>query len=452
MSPLRWLRTWASASLLRRLWSSMTAIVTLVALTAAGASYLVGYREAMELQDAQLRQIAVLAYRWGDLPPSVLEPEGTDVDEEARIHVERLDGAAPAAGPRLPRSLPDGMQQVESGGRSWRVFVLSGRSGRVAVAQLTRVRTEAALDGAQRTLYPLLALIPLLALLCAWVVRRALLPVRKLAAELDGRAEGRLDRLPIAAAPLEIHSFLASINRLLDRLAALLERERRFVAYAAHELRTPIAALSLQAENFARAELGEDARNRLAGMQQGLARARTVVEQLLSLAHAQSGRGPAPRRTDPSQVLHQVIEDLMPVAERRRIDLGMARDEGAPILADPTQLYTLLRNGLDNALRYTPEGGRIDLAVYTEVGDGGVPRVNIDISDDGPGVPPQELERALEPFERLEHGSATPGSGLGLAIMRSIAQHSGGRLELANRPSGGLRVRYSQPAMPASGP
>ncbi len=451
MNPFRRLRTWASTSLLRRLWSWMTAIVTVAALTAAGAAYLAGYQEAMELQDTQLRQIAVLVHRWGNLPPSVLEPQGADVDEDARIIVERLDGPAPADGLHLPRSLADGMQQVESDGKSWRIFVQSGSGGRIAVAQRTSVRDETALDGAQRALYPLLALIPMLALLCAWVVRRALLPVRKLAAELDGRDEGRLDPLPIAAAPQEIHPFLASINRLLDRLAVLLERERRFVADAAHELRTPIAALSLQAENLAHADLGADARARLGSMQQGLARARAVLEQLLSLAHAQSGRGPAPRRTDPAQVLHQVIEDLMPVAELRRIDLGMERDEGAPILADPTQLYTLLRNGLDNALRHTPEGGRIDLAVYTEAGDGGVPRVNIEISDTGPGIPPQDLQRALEPFERLEHSAGSPGSGLGLAIMRSIAQNSGGRLELENRPAGGLRVRYSQPAMQAAG-
>ena len=182
-------------------------------------------------------------------------------------------------------------------------------------------------------------------------------------------------------------------------------------------------------------------------LQDGLTRTRGVVEQLLSLARTQSGRGMALRPTDPTQVLHQFVKDLMPMAQQRGIDLGMERAAGAPILADPTQLYTLLRNGLENALRYTPPGGRVDLAVFTETPDDGVPRVIIDICDTGPGIPPQDLQRAFEPFERLEHTAGSLGSGLGLAIMRNIADNLGGRIQLENRPMGGLRVRYSQPAI-----
>ncbi|HVA41076.1 MAG TPA: HAMP domain-containing sensor histidine kinase, partial [Candidatus Binataceae bacterium] len=449
MNRFRPLRHWASESLLRRLLLWMTVTVAGVGLSAAGASYVIGYQEAKELQDVQLRQIALLVHRWGHLPQSVLAPQGADVDEDTRIIVERLGAPALADGLHLPNSVGDGMHQVESGGHSWRVFVQTGRGGRIAVAQSTDVRLDAAINGAQRTLLPLLALIPLLLVLFIWVVRRALQPVRTLADQLDERDEGRLDPLPVNAVPREIRPFLASINRLLDRLAVLLERERRFVADAAHELRTPIAALSLQAENLAHADLPAGTRARLCSMQDGLARTRAVVEQLLSLARAQSGRGLALHRTDPSQLLHQVIEDLMPMAEVRHIDLGMERDEGAPILADSTQLYTLLRNGLDNALRYTPDGGRIDLAVFTEAGAGGALRVNIDIADTGPGIPPQDLQRAFEPFERLEHVPGSLGSGLGLAIMHSIAENLGGRLELENRPTGGLRLRYSQPVMRA---
>ncbi|HUX74873.1 MAG TPA: ATP-binding protein [Steroidobacteraceae bacterium] len=456
MNPFRSMRGWAAESLLRRLWLWMTVIVTVVGLSTALISYVIGYQEAKEMQDVQLRQIAGLVHRWGDLRQSVLEPHGADVDEDTRVIVERLDASAAADGLRLPRALANGMHLVESGGHSWRVFVQSGRGGRIAVAQGTDVRADAAINSAQRTLFPLLALIPLLLLLSVWVVRRALQPVRMLADQLDERDERRLDPLPVHAVPQEIRPFLASINRLLDRLAVLLERERRFVADAAHELRTPIAALSLQAENLAHADLPVETRARLRSMQHGLARTRGVVEQLLSLARAQSGRRLALQRIDPTQVLHQVIEDLMPVAELRRIDLGMERDEGVPILADSTQLYTLLRNGLDNALRYTPDGGRVDLAVFTEAGDDRILRVHIDIADTGPGIPPQDLQRAFEPFERLEHVPGSLGSGLGLAIMRSIAHNLGGRLELENRPTGGLCMRYSQPAMwtgePVTGP
>ncbi len=450
MNPLTPLRRWAAQSLLRRLWLWMTVIVVGVGIATASLSYWFGYQEANELQDAQLRQIASLAHRWGHPPQGVVEPRGADVDQDARIVVQRLDLPAPHHGLHLPPGLADGMHVVESDGHAWRVYVRGGAHGRIAVAQRTDLRTDAAIDSAQRTLFPLLALIPLLALLAAWVVRRALRPVRRLAAQVDARDDDRLDALPLDDVPQEIRPFLASINRLLMRLAAMLERERRFVADAAHELRTPIAALSLQAENLEHAALPDDTRARLRSLQQGLARTRAVVEQLLSLARAQSGRGVALRPTDPAQVLHHVIEDLMPVAQQRRIDLGLERNEGALVLADPTQLYTLLRNGLDNALRYTAQGGRVDLAVFTEVSGNGVKRVNIDIADTGPGIPQQDLARAFEPFERLDRAAESMGSGLGLAIMRNIAQNLGGSIQLDNRPTGGLRLRYSQTALPST--
>ena len=446
MSVSGGLRRWAGQSLLRRLWLWITVIVAVVGVSTTAASYWLGYQEAAELQDLQLRQIAALVHRWGGLPQSVLAPQGEDVDEDTGVIVERLGADSSASGLVLPRTLADGMHDLASGGHSWRVFVQAGSRGRIAVAQRAGVRRDAAVGSAQRTLFPLLVLVPLLALLSAWVVRRALRPVRVLAAGLDARDEARLDPLPLDLVPGEIRPFLASINRLLARLASLIDRERRFVADAAHELRTPVAALGLQAENLAHAELPDEARVRLRSMQEGLARTRGVVEQLLSLARVQSGRGLATRLIDPAEVVHQVIEDLMPVAQRRHIDLGMERTARSPVLADPTQLYTLLRNGLDNALRYTPEGGRVDLSLYSEPGDDGATRVHIDISDTGPGIAPQDLQRAFEPFERLGGAPGSEGTGLGLAIMQSIARNLGGRLELENRPSGGLRVRFSLPA------
>ncbi len=447
MNPRAMLRQWAAQSLLRRLWLWMTVIVAVVGVCTAAVSYVFGYQEANELQDAQLRQVASLVHRWGDLPQAVLEPQGAEVDKDARIIVERLDRPASSHGLALPGQLGVGMHVVQSGGHSWRVFVREGPMGRIAVAQRTDVRSDAAIDSAQRTLFPLLALIPLLALLAAWVVQRALRPVRDLAREVDARDDSRLDALPVEHVPQEVLPFIASINRLLSRVATMLERERRFVADAAHELRTPIAALSLQAENLAHADMPENTRTRLRSLQQGLARTRAVVEQLLSLARVQSGRGLTLRPLDPTQVLQQVIADLMPLAAEKGIDLGMERNEGAPILADSTQLYTLLRNGLDNALRYTPPGGRVDLAISTGRTDGEPARVHIDISDTGPGIASDDLERAFEPFERLGHAADSMGSGLGLAIMRNIAENLGGRIELQNRPTGGLRLRYSQPAV-----
>ena len=450
MSRIGIWRERARHSLLFGLWGWITAILILVALGTASVSSLLGFQEAKELQDQQLRQVALLVHQWNPLPATVLAPRGRDVDADTAIVIQRIDAGAGAGKLHIPRDLGDGMHTLEAGRRRWRVFVSTGRAGRIAVAQRTALRTEAALDSAQYALFPVLALIPVLVLLSAWVVRRGLRPVHALAAQIDARGDDRLDRLPVEGVPNEMRPFIASINRLLTRLATLLDTERRFVADAAHELRTPIAALSLQVDNLAHADLPVATRERLRNVQQALARTRAVTEQLLSLARAQSGRALARRVVDPSAVLRQVIADLLPLAEQRHVDLGMNRDAGAPIATEPTQLYTLLRNALDNALRYTPEGGRVDLALYTERDEHEpLVRTVIEIVDSGPGIAAHDLERAFEPFERLDDSADTPGSGLGLAIMRRIAANLGGRLTIDNRAEGGLRVRYSEPGVAA---
>ena len=429
-------RRWARRSLLRRLGLWTAAIVTVCGVLAAALSYLLGYDEANALQDAQLRQIAALVHGWGTLPAAVLR--GGD-DTDARIVVQPLDAPVPAGGLRLPAALHAGMQQVRVAGRDWRVFVSAGRAGRVAVAQRAELRSEAALDSAQRTIVPMLALVPLLALLSAWVVRRALRPVRRLADEVDARDAASLQQLDLAQVPLELRPFLNSINGLLERLAEAVERERRFVADAAHELRTPVAVLGVQAENLAHGALDDDARQRLHALRQGLERARSIVEQLLGLARAQSAAQPLLQPLRPLALLRQVVEDLMPLADARRIDLGLDEVDDLEVRSDPTLLYIFVRNAVDNAIRYTPRGGRVDLALR-RAPDGGA---EIDIADDGPGIAPELLERAFEPFERLGHAGG--GSGLGLPIMRGVAHKLGAALELLPGAPRGLRVRLRLP-------
>lgn len=438
MNPLAALRHWGAQSLLRRLWLWMTVSVVVVGLGTAALSYFFGYQEANELQDAQLRQIASLVHRWGQLPDSALNPAGADVDKDARIVVQRLGAPVGAHALQLPTDLSDGMHVVQSGDHAWRVFVQQGETGRIAVAQRTDVRTDAAIDSAQRTLFPLLALIPLLALLSAWVVQRALRPLRQMAQGVDARSEADLQPLPQTDVPQEILPFVHSINRLLQRLNASMEQQRRFVADAAHELRTPIAVLSMQVDNLKPLQLEPQARQRIGALQDGLRRARTVVEQLLSLARSQGEQTTLRQTLDPSGVMREVITDLLPLAESRGIDLGIDRAEKVEIDTDPAQLYTLLRNAVDNALRYTPEGGRVDLRVRAES-----ERAVIEVQDSGPGIAPEQLQRVFDPFVRLP-GAQSEGSGLGLSIIRQIAQRLGGEVTLRNAAEGGLILRYSQ--------
>ena len=438
MSPLAALRHWGAQSLLRRLWLWMTVSVVVVGLGTAALSYFFGYQEANELQDAQLRQIASLVQRWGNLPDSALNPAGADVDKDARIVVQRLGAPVGAHGLQLAADLSDGMHVVQSGDHAWRVFVQQGDKGRIAVAQRTDLRTDAAIDSAQRTLFPLLALIPLLALLSAAVVRRALRPLRQMAHGVDARSEADLQPLPQTDVPQEILPFVHSINRLLGRLNASMEQQRRFVADAAHELRTPIAVLSMQVDNLKPLQLEPQARQRIGALQDGLRRARTVVEQLLSLARSQGEQTTLRQTLDPASVMREVITDLLPLAESRRIDLGIDRAEKLEIDTDPALLYTLLRNAVDNALRYTPEGGRVDLRVRAES-----ERAVIEVQDSGPGIAPEQLQRVFDPFVRLP-GAQSEGSGLGLSIIRQVALRLGGEVTLRNATEGGLILRYSQ--------
>jgi signal transduction histidine kinase len=438
MSPLAALRHWGAQSLLRRLWLWMTVSVVAVGLGTAALSYVFGYQEANELQDAQLRQIASLVHRWGNFPDSALNPAGADVDKDARIVVQKLGAPVGAHGLQLPPHLPDGMHVVESGGHAWRVFVREGDQGRIAVAQRTDLRTDAAIDSAQRTLFPLLALIPLLALLSAWVVQRALRPLRQMAQNVDARRESDLQPLPETDVPQEVLPFVRSINRLLQRLHAAMEQQRRFVADAAHELRTPIAVLSMQVDNLAPLQREAEAHERLDALRQGLRRARAVVEQLLSLARSQGEQSLHWQQIDPVQVVREVIADLLPLAESRVIDLGLDRADTAQARTDPAQLYTLLRNAVDNALRYTPMGGRVDLRVLAARGD-----LVIEVQDSGPGIPSDQLARVFEPFVRLP-GAEGEGSGLGLSIIRQIAQRLRGSVALENAAEGGLILRYTQ--------
>ncbi len=436
MRPIERARGWARGSLLRRLWLWTALIVTAFGLLAAGTSYLLGYGEANALQDAQLRQIAALVHGWGALPDAVLA--GGDA-ADAKVVVQRLEAPQTGGRMRLPSTLHDGMQLVRVDGHDWRVFVRSGSAGRIAVAQRAALRSEAALDSAQRTIVPMLALVPLLALLSAWVVRRALRPVRSLADELDARDASSLQRLDLAHVPLELRPFLVSINGLLDRLAAAVERERRFVADAAHELRTPIAALGIQADNLAHGALSDDARARLHDLRRGLERARSVVEQLLGLARAQSAARPLAHPVQLHALLRQAIEDLMPLADARGIDLGLLGDDALEVRSDQTLLYMFVRNALDNAIRYSPQGARVDVSVQRAI-DGWV---QIEVADDGPGIGDDLIERAFEPFERLGRGGS--GSGLGLPIMRGVSAKLDGTLSLLARSPHGLCVQLRLP-------
>lgn len=446
-----------TGSLQFRLALALALAVTLVALGGGGIAFVKAHSEANALQDDTLYQVAALAAL---APPSAWQAHAdkVDTDDERRLHVLQLGAAG--AEPALPPQLGDGLHTAVDGesGDGYRVLVRTLPGGvRLAVAQETELRDEAALAAALHTVLPLLLLAPLLWLLVAVLVYVQLRPVTRLAREVAGRDENSLHPLPDNRLPREVRGLVEAVNRLLGRVAASRQRERRFVADAAHELRTPLTALSLQAERLGSAELPPQARERLVQLQTGIARNRHLLEQLLGLARAQQG-GAEAAASDPVSLVfpafRRVLEELLPLAEAKALDVGL--DEAtqqleqqppgreAAVRLDAHVLHGVLKNLLDNAIRYTPEGGQVDIAcalLPTEV--------MLEVRDTGPGIAEAERERVLDAFYRIP-GSQSQGSGLGLAIVNTWVMAAGGRLQLDANPAAGsgLRVRVWLPRAP----
>ncbi|MEO2217747.1 ATP-binding protein [Chromobacterium vaccinii] len=430
-----------------RLSFALTLAILVFGAVAGAFSFVSALDEAHELQDDVLRQVAALLDR-ERLPADFPEGGIQGGNEESRVIVQRLGSWRPSAPGvdaggvlRLEKSLPDGLQTVATNEENFRVLVRTMKDGqRIAVAQEEGFRDEIARDGALRAVMPFLLLIPLLLLMVARLVRGMFQPIAELSREVDRRAERQLHPLDAEGVPVEIKPFVSAINRLLERVAQSMRAQRRFVADAAHELRSPLAALSLQAERLADAEMSDAARERLSALRGGIARGRDLLDQLLALARAQSAVEPPLSPVSVLGVYRRVLEDLLPLAEAKHIDIGVEGERDARVWANELDLFALVRNLADNAIRYTPDGGRVDLAVG---GEGG--RTVLTIDDTGPGIPEEERERVFDPFYR-SLGSGQQGAGLGLSIVRTIAERIGARVNLSFRDEAGqsgLRVSVS---------
>ncbi|WP_044539056.1 ATP-binding protein [Bradyrhizobium sp. LTSP885] len=429
-------------SLRGRLFLGLTAIIILTGATGGLLVYRWAFREAAELQDSVLIQLASLAQNGSFSSGRPL----LGVEEDTDVWLIEL-GATPR-GPADDRQLfglKDGLQVVMRKGQPIRLLLRTRPDGsRFAVAQPTAVRDDTAREMAFRTLLPISALIPCLMLVTAIVVAHSLRPMVRLAGNLDARRADDLTPLPQAGTPSELHPFIHSINGLLVRVGLLVDQQRRFVADAAHELRTPITALSLQAENLGSVDLPEEARGRVAALKQGMQRTKHLLEQLLALARYEAA--PAERGEMPlialDSAVKQVVADLLPQALDRGIDLGFQLVEPHMVRGEPVMLATMVRNLLDNALRLTPRAGRIDIGIYRQD-----EAAILQIEDTGPGIASPDLERIFEPFFR---GSSPEGdgSGLGLSIVKRVVEGLAGEIALENitgSDRSGLRVTVRLP-------
>lgn len=408
-------------------------------------TYKWAFDEAIEIQDSALIEIASLAQS----ASFNANPPVPEIEENAQVRL--IDLGRTARGTPDERrlfALKDGLHTASWNGQLNRVLVATRPDGsRYAAAQPTAVRDDTADDMAVRTLLPIFALIPCLLIVAGLVIARSLRPLIQLAANLDARRADDLHPLPEADAPTELHPFITSINGLLTRMSLLLDQQRRFVADAAHELRTPITALSLQAENLESIELPEGARRRVAALRQGMHRTKHLLEQLLAAARSEAKPLSSDMRyVSLDKAAKDVVADLMSKAVDRGIDLGFEIVEPVAVSGAPAMVAIMIGNLLDNALRHTPAGGRVDIGICGEDGS-----AVLRIEDSGPGIAAADLEKIFEPFYRGARPQGE-GTGLGLSIVKRIAESLGGAItleDITGPARSGLRATVRLPVFAA---
>ena len=391
----------------------------------AGAfSYYQTYHEAEELQDDLLRQTA--AY---------INPKTTDytqIGSENHILIQTFgqEDTVP-----LSDTLGEGFHTIKGGvdddddddDDEYRAYIRQTPQGKIAVLQETEYRDDLAATAAYQSVLPLLIALPLMILLTVWITYRAMRPVKTLSASLGKRRSDDLSPLDGEAVPSEIQGFVTAINQLLQRTGENIRRQQRFIADAAHELRSPLTALSLQAERLTKLPQSDEAREQTGLILQSIQRNRHLLEQLLTHARAQ-GSETQRNLTDISlqAQFRRVLQELMPLALNKQQDIGVAVENDLRIRADDTEIYTLIKTFTDNAIRYTPAGGRIDIG-FSETPT----TLTIWVEDDGPGIPAAERSRVTDAFYRIL-GTEQQGTGLGLSIADTIAKRYGGKLILAD--------------------
>lgn len=422
-----------------------TAII-IIAFAGGAFSFYTAFEEANEMQDDQLRQVATL---FKSHAAQLTPPESRETvpapNLEFRVLVEVIGASGvdvlgvTQAPLMLPADMEEGMRTLVVQQEPWRVFVTKLDSERqLVVAQKVAIREEVAGESATATLIPYALLIPVLLIIVSYLIRQMFKPVTKLASELDQRPEQDLRPVEKKDLPTEIVPFVASINRMLVRVDLSIAQQRRFIADAAHEMRTPLTALSLQAERLAASEMSDQARERLAKLRSGLERTGLLLNQLLAFARAQQNKIEEASAVSVRRVFHSVLEDLMPLAQAKKIDIGVVGEQDLIVQVQEFDLIALLKNLVDNSIRYTPDGGKIDLAIFARDG-----RSGIVVEDNGPGIPESERERVFDPFYRVL-GNDETGSGLGLSIVKLCAERMGAEVLLgdahASKENPGLRV------------
>ena len=436
-------------SLRARLTGALLLAVLAFAALQAAVTYRTARAETEALFDAQMQRIALSLS--GSLGAGALSDDApaaeTPAAREMIIQIWRADGVMLYRSPQgrlLPPQTVIGFSDTVAGGEPYRIYALRTATQVVQVAQQTEARGRMAGQLALRAVLPVALLAPVLMLIVWWVVGRAIGPIERVRRQVAARRPDDLAPLPTAGLPAEVRPLVGEMNGLLTRLSDAWDALTHFTADAAHELRSPLAALRLQAQSLQRAP--DDATRAIATerLLAGIDRATRLVEQLLALARQEgAGEGAELVSLDLTALARNALADAEPEAARHAIALTLDAPTAHVVLrADEAALAVLLRNLLGNALRHTPPGGQVRVGVREEASV-----IDLTVEDSGPGIAPDERARVVDRFYRVP-GTPGHGSGLGLAIVRAIAERHGAALTLDASPTlGGLRVMLRWPAV-----
>jgi two-component system OmpR family sensor kinase len=424
----------------RLLWFVLVAIL-LAAVLQAVTAYRGALRQVDAMFDDHLQQMA-RSLR-GGIPLGL--PQAQDQGDSAYdlyVQIWGQDGTQIFRSTRsaLPPRAVLGFSDVEANGNSYRVYTLQTPLQTVQIAQDLSARTARARALALRAVLPFAWLTPLLMLAVWWIIKRSLAPIERTRRVVASRAADDFSPLEGAGLPDEVRPLVDELNLLFGRVRHAFEAQKNFVADAAHELRSPLTALKLQAQALRRLDADPAAREAtVARLNQGIERAIRGVEQLLLLAREEAGSGPA-GRVDLQQVVKLAVADVLPLARHKQMDLGLAGNPSAQAVAEfsgqAEALRILLRNLLENAVKYTPPNGQVDVSLEETEG-----QPVLTVEDSGPGIAPENRQRVFDRFFRASDTAQETGSGLGLAIVKAIAERHGATLTLGHSERlGGLKV------------
>ena len=427
----------------RLLWFVLVAIFMFAVLQAITA-----YRGALQQADAMfddhLQQVA-RSMRAGAPLGSLLAESADEADFDLYVQIWGQDGTQIFRSNRsaLPPRAVLGFSDVEANGSRYRVYSLQTPMQTVQIAQDLSARGARAQTLAAKALLPFALLTPLLMLAVWWIINRSLAPIERARRQLALRTADDFSPLAGNNLPDEVRPLVDELNLLFGRVRTAFDTQKNFVADAAHELRSPLTALKLQAQALRRPDDEPEARQAaVARLNQGIDRAIRLVEQLLTLAREEAAAGAL--QAEPVDLLESVklaVADLLPQAQLKRIDIGLVHQQTAQVLGQSEGLRILLRNLLDNAIKYTPESGQVDVSL--EVAEG---QAVLTVEDSGRGIAEEARPRVFDRFFRASDALAETGSGLGLAIVKTIADRHSATLKLG--PSarlGGLLVELRLP-------